>query len=61
MRSPCTELLILRLTPQERELLEGLAEVRRMTVSDLLRELMGLEREEEIRQRARPQLRLVSA
>jgi hypothetical protein len=60
MTSPCTELVPIRLTPQERRLLEGFAEVRQLAMNDLLRELLGLEREEQITRRARSQLRLVS-
>jgi hypothetical protein len=61
MDSPCTETVALRLTPQERRLLEGLAEVRRIGVNDLLRELLGLEREDDLRRHVRPRLRVVSA
>lgn len=61
MPSPCTESVTVRLTPQERQLLEGLAEVRRVATSELLRELLGLDREEELWRHARPPLRLVSA
>jgi hypothetical protein len=59
MSSPCTEGLVVRLTPQERRLIEEVAEVRRIAPSDLVRELMGLERETQLKQRV--QLRVVSA
>ncbi len=55
-----TEVIEIHLTPRERMLLEGLAEMRGMTVSDLVRELIGLGRENEIRPQL-PRLRQVSA
>lgn len=57
--SPCTEGVVVRVTPQERRLIEELAELRRIAPSDLVRELMGLEREAHLKRRV--QLRLVSA
>ncbi|HTB70088.1 MAG TPA: hypothetical protein VK707_03840 [Solirubrobacteraceae bacterium] len=60
MRSSCSETLAVRLTPYERRLIEELAELRRITASDFLRELMGMEREDELRRTLR-HLRPVSA
>lgn len=58
MPSPCTEAVTVRLTPYERLLIEGVAARLEMTASDLLRELMSLEREDDICHA--PRLRLVS-
>ena len=60
MASPCTETVVVQLTPYERTLIEGLAAMRDMAASDLVRELMGLGCEHEIC-RTPPCLRLVSA
>jgi hypothetical protein len=48
-------------TCYERTLLEGLAEMRGVTASDLVRELMGLERADDLMRPVPPRLRLVSA
>ncbi len=61
MHSPCTELVPVPLTPEERTLLEALADARRVPVSELLRELLGLESEREVTRRGRGHLRLISA
>ena len=49
-----------RFKPNEYALLQSIADVRGMTTSDLVRELMGLDREDEQRSTSR-RLRLVSA
>jgi hypothetical protein len=59
MTSPCTETIAVRFTPDEQRLLEDLAAMRRMSTSDVVREMIGFEREDEAR--AKPHLRLVSA
>jgi uncharacterized protein (DUF1778 family) len=48
-----------RFTSEERQLIEDLAKMRRMTMSDVVRELMGFAREDE--GRATSRLHLVSA
>lgn len=58
MSSPCTETVTVRLTPYERLLIEGVADTLGVTASDLARELMSLEREDDICRA--PRLRLVS-
>jgi hypothetical protein len=57
--SLCTETIPVQFTRYERTLLEGLADMRGVTASDLVRELMGLERADEATQPI-PRLRLVS-
>jgi hypothetical protein len=49
-----------RFKPNEYALLQSIADVRGMTTSDLIRELMGLDREPELQSTSR-RLRLVSA
>jgi hypothetical protein len=44
----CTELIAVRFTRSEHGLIEGIAEIHGITPSDLLRELLGLEREDEV-------------
>jgi uncharacterized protein (DUF1778 family) len=61
MPSPCTEMIEVRFTADEHRLLEDLAAMRRMSISDVVREMMGFEREDEIRRTARPSLRVISA
>jgi hypothetical protein len=60
MASSCTEVEV-RFTADEHRLLEDLAAMRRMSISDVVREMMGFEREDEIGRAARPPLRVVSA
>jgi hypothetical protein len=43
MSAPRTETIAVRFTEREYTLLEGLAELRSMTVSDVVRELIGFE------------------
>jgi hypothetical protein len=59
MASSLTEEIAIRVTPGERTLILGLAEMREIEPSDLLRELIGLGREDELG--SAPRLRLVSA
>lgn len=59
MTSTYTKVIAIRFTPHECMLIEGLADMRGMAASDLLRELIGLEREDEMRA-APPPLRLVA-
>lgn len=47
MASPSAETIAVRFTPEEHQLIEDLAAARRMTTSDVVRELMGFEREDE--------------
>jgi hypothetical protein len=61
MTPPSMEEVEVRFTPDEHRLLEGLAAMRRMSISDVVREMIGFEREAEIRRAARPPLRVVSA
>lgn len=56
MESP-PETIVVRVSEHEHAFIEVLAEMRGMTTSDMVRELIGLEREQTIR----PLLRLVSA
>jgi hypothetical protein len=49
-----------RFSPNEHALIEGIASVRGVTASDVVRELMGLDREDEQRSSGQ-RLRLVSA
>jgi hypothetical protein len=55
-----THIIPVRFSSNEYALIEGIASVRGMTASDVVRELMGLEREDEQRSAGR-RLRLVSA
>jgi hypothetical protein len=55
-----THAVLVRFSPNEHALIEGIAAVRNMSVSDVVRELMGLERSDEQRSTGR-RLRLVSA
>jgi hypothetical protein len=50
-----------RFTSEEHKLIEDLALMRGMTMSDVVRELMGFEREDERMRPARTPLRVVSA
>jgi hypothetical protein len=54
-----TEIVAVQLTPYEHALIQRLAETRRMTPSDVVRELLGLEGKDE--NGHPPPLRLVSA
>jgi hypothetical protein len=60
MAASCTHVVWVRFTSNERALIEGIATVRGMSTSDVIRELMGLDREDEQRSTDR-RLRLVSA
>jgi hypothetical protein len=55
------ETITIRFTAEERQLIEDLATMRSVTTSDVVRELMGFQRESEAVQTARPSLRVVSA
>ena len=44
MTAPRTETIAVRFTEHEHSLIEGIAELRGMTTSDLVRELVGFER-----------------
>jgi hypothetical protein len=57
MAARCSENIVVRLTEHEHTLITGLAELRGMTASDVVRELIGFEREAEM---DRPRLRLIS-
>jgi hypothetical protein len=50
-----------RFTSEEHKLIEDLAAMRDMTMSDVVRELMGFEREDNQTRHTRPPLRVVSA
>jgi hypothetical protein len=58
MEARCSESIVVRLAEHEHDLIAGLAELRGMTVSDVVRELIGFEPDEAS---ARPCLRLISA
>lgn len=58
MAERCSETIVVRVTAHEHTFIEGLAQMRGMTASDMVRELIGFEREEGP---VRPLLRLVSA
>jgi hypothetical protein len=59
MHLSSTHEVLVRFTPNEHALFEGIAQIRGISPSDLVRELMGLDREDE-RRSARPRLQLVS-
>jgi len=61
MASPNVAEILVRFTPDEHRLIEDLAEMRGMTMSDVVRELMGFEREDERTRNTRPPLRVISA
>ncbi len=61
MTSPDVATIAVRFTSEEHKLLEDLATMRDMTMSDVVRELMGFEREDKRSHRKRPTLRVVSA
>jgi Family of unknown function (DUF6290) len=50
-----------RFTSEEYKLIEDLAAMRDMTMSDIVRELMGFERENKRTRHTRPPLRVISA
>jgi hypothetical protein len=50
-----------RFTSEEQKLIEDLAAMRGMTMSDVVRELMGFERENKQIGHTRPSLRVISA
>jgi Family of unknown function (DUF6290) len=51
----------IRFTSEEQKLIEELAAMRGMTMSDVVRELMGFERENKRIRHTRPPLRVISA
>jgi hypothetical protein len=61
MAAPDVATITVRFTFEERKLIEDLAAMRDMTTSDVVRELMGFEREDKRIRHARPSLRVVSA
>jgi Family of unknown function (DUF6290) len=61
MASPGVAEIPVRFTSEEHKLIEDLAQMRGMTMSDVVRELMGFEREDERIRPARPRLRVISA
>jgi Family of unknown function (DUF6290) len=61
MSSPDVATISVRFTPEERKLIEDLAAMRAMTMSDVVRELMGFEREDKQTRQTKPTLRMVSA
>jgi hypothetical protein len=61
MAPPYVEPITIRFTADERQLIEDLAEMRGITTSDVVRELMGFQRESETGRAAKPALRVVSA
>jgi len=61
MAPPYIETITIRFTAEERQLIEDLARMRGVTTSDVVRELMGFQREGETARTARPSLRVVSA
>ena len=61
MTSPDIATIAVRFTSEEHKLIEDLATMRGMSMSDVVRELMGFEREDKRNRRARTALRVVSA
>jgi hypothetical protein len=61
MTSPDVATIIVRFTSEEHRLIEDLAAMRDMTMSDVVRELMGFEREDKRIRHTRPSLRVISA
>ena len=61
MTSSDVATITVRFTSEEHKLIEDLAAMREMTMSDVVRELMGFEREDKRSRRTRPALRVVSA
>jgi hypothetical protein len=61
MAFPDDATIPVRFSPEERKLIEDLAAMRAMTMSDVVRELMGFERENKRTRHTRPTLRMVSA
>jgi hypothetical protein len=61
MASPDVATILVRFTSEEHKLIEDLAAMRNMSMSDVVRELIGFEREDTRNRRARPPLRIVSA
>jgi Family of unknown function (DUF6290) len=61
MASPDAATISVRFTSDEHKLIEDLSAMRGMTMSDVVRELMGFEREDKRIRYTRPPLRLVSA
>jgi hypothetical protein len=59
MASPCTETIAVRMTGREYALICGLANVRGMSASDVVRELLGFEREDDLIRSTSSQPRLV--
>jgi hypothetical protein len=61
MTAPDAATISVRFTSEEHKLIEDLAAMRDMTMSDVVRELMGFEREDKRIRRTRSPLRVVSA
>jgi hypothetical protein len=61
MTAPDAATISVRFTSEEHKLIEDLAAMRDMTMSDVVRELMGFEREDKRIRRTRPHLRVISA
>ncbi|HWF33470.1 MAG TPA: DUF6290 family protein [Solirubrobacteraceae bacterium] len=61
MAPPDVATVAVRFTSEEHKLIEDLAAMRGMSMSDVVRELMGFEREDKRIRRKRPPLRVVSA
>jgi hypothetical protein len=61
MAAPDVVTIPVRFTSEEHRLIEDLAAMRDMTMSDVVRELMGFEREDKQIHHTRPPLRVVSA
>ena len=61
MTPPDIATIPIRFTSEEHKLLEDLAQMRGMSMSDVVRELMGFEREGAYTCHERPTLRVISA
>jgi Family of unknown function (DUF6290) len=61
MTPPDIATIPIRFTSEEHKLLEDLAQMRGMSMSDVVRELMGFERESAFTCHERPTLRVISA
>jgi Family of unknown function (DUF6290) len=61
MTSPDVATISVRFTSEEHKLIEDLSAMRGMTMSDVVRELMGFEREDKRLCHTRPPLRVISA
>ncbi len=61
MRARCTESVLVHLTRDEHRMVVALTELRHATPGDVLRELIGLPREDELPPPSPPALRLVTS